>query len=173
MQARPSSTAFVRVAAAFALAALASGCGVDGDPSWGGAASEGVLALLLTLVTVVAVGIGVALLLLAVVALLLAASGVLIAWNLVRPHWVGRVLGLTTGALDVLAGAGVLAMLLWLSVDTRGGHLEIHLDGGGFLAMTGFVLLVLGPATMIAALVPRRAEPPKTQAPDAPALTPP
>lgn len=131
------------------------------------------LAVLLTLVAVVAVGIGAALLLLAVVAVLLAASGVLIAWNLVRPHWIGRVLGLATGVLDALAGAGVLAMLVWLSVDTRGGHLEIDLRGGGFLAMTGLVLLVLGPATMIAALVPRRPEPPAAQPPTAPALTPP
>jgi hypothetical protein len=136
-----------------------AGCTASGDPSFGGAVSEELLGMLLTLALVVAIGIGAALALLALAACLLAASSVLIAWNLIRPHWLARILGLLTGALDTVAGASVLAILVWLAVDTHDGHLRIDLGGGGVLGTMGLLLLALGPATMIAALVPVRREP--------------
>lgn len=121
---------------------------------------ESVLGYLLTALFVVIVGIGVALVVLVVVATLLAASGVLIAWNATRPHWIGRVLGIVVGVCDSLAGAGLLAVVFSLAfrTDAHGG-VHVHTDGGGWLAMGGVVLLLLGPATFLAALTPRRLAP--------------
>lgn len=121
---------------------------------------ESVLGYALTALFVVIVGIGVALVVLVLVATLLAASGVLIAWNATRPHWIGRVLGIAVGVCDSLAGAGLLAMVLYLSFHTDAhGGVHVHTSGGGWLSMGGVVLLVLGPATFLAALTPRRLAP--------------
>ena len=64
--------------------------------------------------------------------------------------------------LDTLGGAALLAGLVWLSVDTSEGALRVDLDGGGLVALFALVLLVIAPATFLAAIAPRRppAEPP-------------
>lgn len=169
----PSARLRLRVHVALAAWALALGACASSGPGVGGAVSEELLGMLLTLALVVAIGVGAALAFLAIVACLFAASGVLIAWNLVRPHWLSRALGLLTGALDTLAGAAALVFLVWLAVDTRGGQLRIDFSGGGLLGTVGLALLVLGPATSIAALVPARREPASSAASSPPASTPP
>ncbi len=147
------------------LAALAlttsitlSGC-TDPGPPWTGN-DESLLGYALTFLMVAAIGVAAALVVLITFVSLLAASSTLIAWNLARPHPIGRTLGIGVAVLDTMAGAALFAGVVWLSIDTTNGHTRIDLDGGGFVGLFALILLLMGPATFLAAIAPRRASPP-------------
>jgi len=144
-------------ALAAAMVCLA-GCR-DPGPPWTGN-DESVLGYLLTFLMVAAVGVAAALVVLVAFVSLLAASTSLIAWNLVRPHPIGRALGIAVAVLDTLGGAALLAGLVWLSVDTTNGHTSIDFHGGGLVGPMSLILLFMGPATFLAAIAPRRPTPP-------------
>lgn len=145
------------IALASAMVCLA-GCR-DPGPPWTGH-DESVLGYVLTFLMVAAVGVAAALVVLIAFVSLLAASTSLIAWNLVRPHPIGRALGIGIAVLDTLGGTALIAGLLWLSIDTSEGHTRIDLHGGGLVGVFALVLLVIAPATFLAALAPRRPLPP-------------
>ncbi|MFO0709823.1 MAG: hypothetical protein U0353_08295 [Sandaracinus sp.] len=133
---------------------LVSGCA--SMPS-GGGHDESLAGYALLLVMLVLVALGVALFVLAVGAILLAASGVTIAWNLVRPHWLGRVLGVLVGVADTITGAALLAFLFSQTVQIEARSVSIDLEGhGGVVGTLAVILLLLGPASFLAAIAPAR-----------------
>jgi len=146
-----------------AVSASLVGC-ADPGPPWTGN-DESLLGYALTFLMVAAIGVAAALLVLITFVSLLAASSSLIAWNLVRPHPIGRALGIGVAVLDTMAGTALLAGLVWLSIDTTNGHTRIDLDGGGFVGLFALILLLIGPATFLAALAPRRPVPPGPMTP--------
>lgn len=153
---------------ALALVGSLAGC-ADPGPPWTGN-DESILGYLLTFLAVAAVGATVALGLLLATLFLLAASGALVFWNLVRPHPIGRALAVGFAVLDTFAGSALLVGLLWLSVDTDGGAVHVDLRGGGLVGLLAVALLLLAPATFLSALTPRRPPPdePATDEPPAP-----
>ncbi len=157
----PSTLPRLEVALLGATLATLAGC-ADPGPPWTGN-DESILGYVLTFLFVAAIGVAAAVAVLIGALFLLAASGSLIAWNVLRPHPLGRVLGVALAVVDSLAGTALLAGLLWLSIDTRGGVTRIDLDGGGFVGLLAAALLLVGPATFLSALAPTR--PPATPSP--------